>query len=169
MTRRTHTIAPAPLATVGTEPIDDPIAGLDRSEASFQNFLELIRVLDERRDLRILHDLVVRNEDVVRIAVGYFGRPENLRAIQNLQSVLRAVQKLDPAQVEATASALALAMNRASTLKHDGRRRGALGVLRQLGMPRSNRGFLVLLELLKALGAPPAPLKPQGAVVRPEA
>jgi len=134
-----------------------PIAELEATEESLRHFLELIRLLDERGVLRLLSDLLEDNEELVRVSVDWLSRPENVRAIQNLRALARAVQEIDPAKLETVATSMARAVDRAADVPVEGERRGAFAVLRQLGEPDVNRGFRVFLEFLRSLGQSGAP------------
>jgi uncharacterized protein YjgD (DUF1641 family) len=141
----------APSAMSG--PAEPPVAG----DPSVRHFLELLRLLDERGVLRLVRDLVEDNEELVRVGVAWLSRPENLRAIQSARALLRALQQVDPAQLEATAERLTAAIAAAAAVPPESARRGAWAVLRQLGEPDANRGLQVLLAFLRALGASSPP------------
>jgi uncharacterized protein YjgD (DUF1641 family) len=129
------------------------VAGLEGSEEALRHFLELIRVLDERGVLRLVHDLVENNEELVRVALDWLSRPENVRAVQSLRALARSAEGIDPARLESAATAVLRAVDRAASMPDDGRTRGALSVLRQLGEPDANRGLRILLEILRSIGA----------------
>jgi uncharacterized protein YjgD (DUF1641 family) len=148
----------APEIPPGTAPV-----ALTGSEESLRNFLELLRVLDETGILRTLRDLVEDNQEVVRVAVDFLSRPENVRAIQSTKAVLLAVQKLDPKDVETAADALVTAFEKVRDLPpSDGRRKGTLSVLRELGEPDTHRGLMIFLEFLNALGRQSRESAPKG-------
>jgi uncharacterized protein YjgD (DUF1641 family) len=128
------------------------LGDIEGSEESMRHFLELIRVLDEKGVLRLVHDLVEDNEEIVRAGVDWMSRPENVRAIQGVRAVGKAAGMLEPDRLEGLVTALARATDRASTLPRDDRRRGVLSVLRQLGEPEVNRGLQIFIEFLRALG-----------------
>ncbi len=130
-----------------------PSVEFEGSEESMRHFLELVRVLDERGVLRLVRDLVENNEELVRVALDWLSRPENIRAVENVRALVRAAERIDPARLEATGTALVRALDAAASAPDDGRSRGALSVLRQLGEPDANRGLRILLEILRALGS----------------
>lgn len=136
-----------------TDGISGALAVGGSTDESLRHFLELLRALDENGVLRLVHDLVDDNQEVIRVGVDWLHSPENVRGIQNLRVLFQTLQQIDSRELEAVAGAMARAVDRAATAPDDGERRGAFAVLRQLGDPEVNRGLRVFLEFLRALGS----------------
>ena len=122
------------------------------SKDAVANFLELLRVLDEQGLLRTMTDFLRSNEELLRFAADWLSRPRNLRAIQNLRTVLETLDRLDPPRLDRLLTEVTAAVERAAAVEPAGPRIGGFAVMRQLGDPETNRGLRVLLTALSEFG-----------------
>jgi uncharacterized protein YjgD (DUF1641 family) len=151
--RAIRSVAAAPPPPATSEPSRAFGEELERDRESLAHFLELLRLLDERGLLRLASDFAATNEELIRVSVDWLSRPGTLRAVQNLRVLLGALERIDPVRLEKLITEAGHAVDQASQVGPPGRRVGALGVLRQLGDPDTNRGLRVLLAALRDFGA----------------
>lgn len=126
---------------------------LAESAASLREFLELLRLLDERGVLRFASDLL-REEDRVLDVVTERVPPDDFRrAVRNLEVVVRTFRDLDPATLSALAGSVPGAVREARRAEADPAM-GVLAIVRTLRDPDVNRGVRMLLGFLRGIGRP---------------
>ncbi len=136
----------------GTTPGVDAIASdLGASAESIRELLALVRLLEERGVLRFSSDLLRSQDRVIEVLTDRIDPATLGRSLRNLEVLLHAFERLDPATLAALAGGVPAALEEARRAEAD-RPMGLLEIATTLRDPEVNRGVRMMLGFLRGIG-----------------